>query len=144
MHLIAKRSTWTHSIYLTSWGHLKKMMSDYWSWSYHQSHGIESYGNDYSHMNADNCTPLWKVAKKMKWSNGKFECTIKFVVSNSAKSTIKFLNSEKVKIWGLRNLLDFPWIPQRFPPLGHLKICCLDQNFDYVIRFVSLRGVRST
>jgi len=49
-----------------------------------------------------------KSGWKMKWENGKSECTIRFVASNKVKSTVKFLNSEKVEIWGLRNLLDSP------------------------------------
>ena len=65
--------------------------------------------NDCSHVE---CWPLHSTLKsgqKMKWGYGKSKCIIRFVVSNSAKSTVKFLNSEKVKIWGLRNLSDSPW-----------------------------------
>lgn len=47
---------------------------------------------------------------------------------NSVKSTVKFLNSDKVKIWSYKKLLDSPYIPKRFPPLGHLKFCYLDQK----------------
>jgi len=60
----SKRSTWTLFIYLTSSGHLKKQMSSYWICSDHQSHDIESHGNDCSLMNVDTYTPLWKVVEK--------------------------------------------------------------------------------
>ena len=60
----SKRNTWTHCIYLTSRGHLKKRMSKCWIWSYHQPYCIESHGNGCSHMNANTCTQLRKVAKK--------------------------------------------------------------------------------
>ena len=59
-----KRSTWTYCIYLTSWGHLKKRMSNCWSCSYHWSSSVESHGNHCSHMNANTCTPLRKVVEK--------------------------------------------------------------------------------
>ena len=58
-----KRSTWIHCIYLTSRGHLKKRMSNFWSCSDHQSHDIESHGNDCSHINVDtsHLVAIWRI-----------------------------------------------------------------------------------
>ena len=38
---------------------------------------------------------------KMEWSTGKFDYTIRFMALNNVKSIVKFLNSDKVKIWGI-------------------------------------------
>lgn len=64
--------------------------------------------NDYSHVECWHLHSTLKSGRKMKWSNGKSECTIRFVALDSARSTIKFMNYEKMTIWGLRNLLDSP------------------------------------
>ncbi len=47
---------------------------------------------------------------KMEWSNGKFDCIIRFVASNSVKSTIKFWILIK---WKSRATRIF-YIPRRF------------------------------
>lgn len=53
---------------------------------------------DCSHVECWNLHSTSKSGWKIKWSNGKSKSTIRFVASNSVKSTVKFLNSEKVKI----------------------------------------------
>ena len=69
--------------------------------------------NDCSHVECWHPHCTLKSGWKMKWSNGKSKCTIRFVALNSAKSAVRFLNYEKMIIWGLWNLLDSPYIPQR-------------------------------
>lgn len=56
-----------------------------------------------------------------------------FVSSSSVESTIQILNSKKLRIWGSRNLLDSPRIPQRFYSMGGLEICNLDGESDLTI-----------
>ena len=60
----SKRSTWMHWIYLTSWGHMKKRMSNCRSWPYHQSRCIKSHGMTTHTLNVDTCNPIWKLAEK--------------------------------------------------------------------------------
>ena len=80
----------------------------------------------------------------------KSECTIRFVASNSAKSAVKFLNSEKLRTWSSRNLLDpprflkdyAPWVDQKSAtpkanlssPLRSLqKTMKNDYKLDYIL-----------
>ena len=49
-------------------------------------------------LNVDTCNSTLKSGRKMEWSNGKSNYTIRFVASNNVKSIVKFLNSNEVKI----------------------------------------------
>ena len=58
---------------------------------------------------AHECWHLHSTSKsgwRIEWANEKYEHTIIFVTSNNEKPTIQFLNSEKLRIGGSRNLLD--------------------------------------
>ena len=74
----------------------------------HQPHGIKYHGNDCSHIEWWHLHSTLKSGWKMEWSNGKSDYTIRFMAPNSVKLTVKFLNSDKVKLWGYRNILDSP------------------------------------
>jgi len=117
-----KRSTWTHCIYLTTRGYLKKWMSKCWSCLCHQSHDInhmEMVARTWMLTPALHLESGWIIER----ANEKVEHTIRFLALNSAKLTIEFLNFEKLRIWGSRNLFDSPYIPQRFCSMGGLEIC---------------------
>ena len=63
------------------------------------------------------------------------EDTIRFVALSSAESTIQNPNFEKLRISGLRNLLDSPGIPQRFCSMDELEIGNSDGKSDLAIAF---------
>lgn len=70
-------------------------------------HHLNNY--DEKHDMADSCTWTFEIGQKMEGSAAKTDCTTEFLSSRGIKSTIHLSNSNTIKIWACRNLLDSPW-----------------------------------